>query len=88
MDTICRNDVVCCQTQEHEASVHLERGHRQTPSGTINSDEFRSIHRRRAAYIASNRLPGSVLLARERLVERLRGVSVSGNRYTRHKTLH
>ena len=86
MNTICRNDVVCCQTQEHEASVYLERCHRPTPSGTINSDEFRSIHRRRAAYIGSNGLPGSVLLARERLVERLRGVSVSGNRYTRHKT--
>ncbi|GJX73896.1 probable E3 ubiquitin-protein ligase RHY1A, partial [Tanacetum coccineum] len=66
---------------EHEASVHLERGHSQSPSGTtINSDGFRSIHRRRAAASGSDRLPGSVLLARERLVERLRGVSVSGNR--------
>nr|GEW44401.1 probable E3 ubiquitin-protein ligase RHY1A [Tanacetum cinerariifolium] len=66
---------------EHEASVHLARGHSQSPSGTtINSDGFRSIHRRRAAASGSDRLPGSVLLARERLVERLRGVSVSGNR--------
>ncbi|XP_076895467.1 putative E3 ubiquitin-protein ligase RHY1A [Bidens hawaiensis] len=40
----------------------------------INRDGRRSIG------TAHNRLPGSVLLARERLVERLRGVSVSGNR--------
>lgn len=51
----------------------------ESSSGSIiNSDDFRSIHRVRDS--GSDRLPGSVLLARERLVERLRGVSVSGNR--------
>ncbi|PWA65014.1 zinc finger, RING/FYVE/PHD-type [Artemisia annua] len=70
-------------SHEHEASVHLEQGHRQSPSSTtINSDGFRNIHRRRAAASGSDRLPGSVLLARERLAERLRGVSVSGYRQT------
>ena len=73
------NNVVC-KTQEHEAGVQYEQGHSLSPSSSIiNSDDFRSIQRRRAT--ANDRLPGAVLLARERLVERLRGVSVSGNRY-------
>ncbi|KAI3769979.1 hypothetical protein L6452_01097 [Arctium lappa] len=64
---------------EHEAVVQPEQGRSQSPSGSIiNSDDFRSIQRRRAT--GNDRLPGAVLLARERLVERLRGVSVSGNR--------
>ncbi|KAJ9561126.1 hypothetical protein OSB04_006286 [Centaurea solstitialis] len=64
---------------EHEAVVQHEQGHSLSPSSSIiNSDDFRSIQRRRAT--ANDRLPGAVLLARERLVERLRGVSVSGNR--------
>lgn len=59
--------------------VHSEQVHNQSPSGSIiNSDDFRSIHRNRST--RNERLPGSVLLARERLLERLRGVSVSGNR--------
>ncbi|KVH93334.1 probable E3 ubiquitin-protein ligase RHY1A [Cynara cardunculus var. scolymus] len=59
---------------EHEVS-QLE-----PPSGSIiiNSDDFRSI--RRWGSTANDRLPGVVLLARERLVERLRGVHVSENR--------
>lgn len=63
---------------EHE-SVHPEQVHNQSPTGSIiNSEDFRSIHRHRAT--GNDRLPGSVLLARERLLERLRGVSVSQNR--------
>ncbi|KVI10836.1 hypothetical protein Ccrd_010771 [Cynara cardunculus var. scolymus] len=68
---------------EHEPVVQPEQGRSQSPSGSIiNSDDFRSIQRRRET--GNDRLPGSVLLARERLVERLRGVSVSGNRYNHH----
>ncbi|XP_076933870.1 putative E3 ubiquitin-protein ligase RHY1A [Bidens hawaiensis] len=55
------------QLLEHQL-VNPEEGGR-----IINPDSHRSIR------TAHNRLPGSVLLARERLVERLRGVSVSGN---------
>lgn len=67
------------KNQEHE-SVHPEQVHNQSPTGSIiNSEDFRSIHRHRAT--GNDRLPGSVLLARERLLERLRGVSVSQNRY-------
>ncbi|KAJ9538021.1 hypothetical protein OSB04_030754 [Centaurea solstitialis] len=62
-----------CDQQEHEV-VQLE-----SPSGSIiNSDDFRSI--RRWGSTVNDRLPGVVLLARERLVERLRGVHVSENR--------
>ncbi|KAI3675340.1 hypothetical protein L1987_84929 [Smallanthus sonchifolius] len=66
---------------EHQ-SVNPEEGGSHDPSGSIvSSDGLRSIHRHsRAVATGNDRLPGSVLLARERLVERLRGVSVSGNR--------
>ncbi|MFS7998149.1 putative transcription factor C2H2 family [Helianthus anomalus] len=67
---------------EHQP-VGPEEGDSHSPSGSsINSDgPRRSIHRHnRSIGTANDRLPGSVLLARERLVERLRGVSVSGNR--------
>ncbi|KAK1417550.1 hypothetical protein QVD17_26679 [Tagetes erecta] len=58
---------------EHEEGVN------QSQSGSIiNSEDFRSI--RRWGATATDRLPGVVLLARERLVERLRGVHVSQNR--------
>ncbi|KAJ9538022.1 hypothetical protein OSB04_030755 [Centaurea solstitialis] len=68
-----RNRLSVCDLQEHEV-VQLE-----SPSGSIiNSDDFRSI--RRWGSTVNDRLPGVVLLARERLVERLRGVHVSENR--------
>ncbi|KAL8205154.1 hypothetical protein R6Q57_008705 [Mikania cordata] len=59
-----------------------EEGGSHSPSGSsINSDAFRSLRRHnRPASTSNDRLPGSVLLARERLVERLRGVYVSGYR--------
>ncbi|KAI3809887.1 hypothetical protein L1987_19490 [Smallanthus sonchifolius] len=68
---------------EHQ-SVNPEEGGSHPPSGSIvSSDGLRSIHRHSRPVVSGNdRLPGSVLLARERLVERLRGVSVSGNRQT------
>ncbi|KAJ0522305.1 putative transcription factor C2H2 family [Helianthus annuus] len=62
--------------------LHLsehEEGANQPHSGSIiNSEDFRSIHRWGAT--ENDRLPGVVLLARERLVERLRGVNISQNR--------
>ncbi|KAK9071105.1 hypothetical protein SSX86_009673 [Deinandra increscens subsp. villosa] len=64
----------------HHLSEH-EEGVGQSQSGSIiNSEDFRSI--RRWGAIGNDRLPGVVLLARERLVERLRGVHVSQNRYS------
>ncbi|XP_057538700.1 probable E3 ubiquitin-protein ligase RHY1A [Amaranthus tricolor] len=51
----------------------------ESSSCDINSQE--NVHRLRGRYYRNdNRLPGSVLLAKERLVQRLRGVSVSRNR--------
>lgn len=47
----------------------------------INNRE--TVHGLNGSYHRNNRLPGSVLLAKERLVQRLRGVSVSGNRDSR-----
>ncbi|KAD6795329.1 hypothetical protein E3N88_06225 [Mikania micrantha] len=58
---------------EHEEGVNLSHS-----GSIINSEDFRSI--RRWGAIGNDRLPGVVLLARERLVERLRGVHVSENR--------
>lgn len=52
----------------------------QYPSGDTISAEA-SIHMtNRSSFARNERLPGSVLLARERLLERLQGVSLSGNR--------
>ncbi|KAL2552359.1 RING/U-box superfamily protein [Forsythia ovata] len=50
--------------QERE-SIWLDRGIHHSSSGNVSS--------------ANSRLPGSVLLARERLLQRLRGVTLSGN---------
>ncbi|GJR54296.1 ribonuclease H-like domain-containing protein [Tanacetum coccineum] len=68
-----------CDTQEPEV-VQVEQGVVGQPSSgsIINSEDFRSI--RRWGANGNDRLPGVVLLARERLLERLRGVHVSENR--------
>lgn len=59
--------------------VQLEPSVSQSPSGSIiNSEDFRNI--RRWGTTENDRLPGVVLLARERLLERLRGVHISENR--------
>ncbi|KAI3506097.1 hypothetical protein L1887_28453 [Cichorium endivia] len=69
-----------CLLKEH---VHPEQIHSKSqPSSIVNSYYFRSIHRNR--FTGNERRPGSVLLARERLLERLRGVSISGNRNHHH----
>ncbi|KAA8536261.1 hypothetical protein F0562_028739 [Nyssa sinensis] len=60
--------------------VRLDQASSQSASGNIvSSDNFSSIHNRLRSN-GNDRLPGAVLLARERLLERLRGVSLSGNR--------
>ncbi|KAK4378488.1 hypothetical protein RND71_000350 [Anisodus tanguticus] len=64
----------------HE-SVSLDSGSSQAASGdashaTNNNNRIRD----RVGSSGSERLPGAVLLARERLLQRLRGVSISGNR--------
>ncbi|KAI3507374.1 hypothetical protein L1887_22359 [Cichorium endivia] len=65
--------------QEVKEHVHPEQIHSKSQlSSIVNSYYFRSIHRNRLT--GNERRPGSVLLARERLLERLRGVSISGNR--------
>ncbi|KAJ4963673.1 hypothetical protein NE237_023612 [Protea cynaroides] len=65
--------------QEH-ASVQIEYGTSQ--SGTSNNpcSEISSSRASRLRITRNDRLPGTVQLTRERLVERLRGVSLSGNR--------
>ncbi|OWM79174.1 probable E3 ubiquitin-protein ligase RHY1A isoform X2 [Punica granatum] len=60
-------------------SLVLDQTNQQ--SGTNNSRNAESQRNvRRPGISTSDRLPGSVLLARERLLERLRGVSLSGSR--------
>lgn len=82
-----RHDLGGCITRRphrHHLSepevVQVEQGVVSQPlSGSIiNSEDFRSI--RRWGANGNDRLPGVVLLARERLLERLRGVHVSENR--------
>ncbi|KAI3774675.1 hypothetical protein L1987_49235 [Smallanthus sonchifolius] len=78
-----RQDIAGCnpsprRLHRHHLSEH-EEGVGQSQSGSIiNSEDFRSI--RRWGATGNDRLPGVVLLARERLVERLRGVHISQNR--------
>lgn len=70
---------------EHEQLFHVEQGVSQPLSRSIiNSEDFRSI--RRWGATENDRLPGVVLLARERLLERLRGVHVSENRQSSSST--
>lgn len=62
-------------------SVSLDSGSSQAASGDVsratnNDNRLRD----RVGIPGSERLPGAVLLARERLLQRLRGVSISGNR--------
>ncbi|XP_076954813.1 putative E3 ubiquitin-protein ligase RHY1A [Bidens hawaiensis] len=66
------------RAHRHHLPEH-DDGVNQPQSGSIiNSEDFRSI--RRWGATENDRLPGVVLLARERLVERLRGAHISQNR--------
>ncbi|EEF34882.1 conserved hypothetical protein [Ricinus communis] len=61
------------------ASVRLDQATSQlAPGNSINTETLSSTSRPRMT--GNDRLPGAVLLARARLLERLRGVSLSGNR--------
>lgn len=83
-DPLRRSPLVRHQPLRPSASerdiVRLEEGSRQSSSGNIinleNSGGIPNSHR----FSGNDRLPGAVLLARERLLERLRGVSLSRNR--------
>ncbi|KAK4739934.1 hypothetical protein R3W88_003631 [Solanum pinnatisectum] len=62
-------------------SVSLDSGNSQAASGDTNRATNNDNRiRDRVGNSGSERLPGAVLLARERLLQRLRGVSISGNR--------
>ncbi|XP_047335054.1 probable E3 ubiquitin-protein ligase RHY1A isoform X1 [Impatiens glandulifera] len=68
--------------QERESFL-IDEGTSQSASSIIANSEIIGGNRDRMRYTGnSSRLPGAVLLARERLVQRLRSVSVSGNRET------
>ncbi|KAK9165911.1 hypothetical protein Scep_001102 [Stephania cephalantha] len=62
-------------------SVRRDYGINQSNAGSGGNAESSSSRRGTVVgYVQNERLPGSVLLARERLLERLRGVSLNGNR--------
>lgn len=60
------------------SELHQRGCNGESSSRDINDRE--TVHGLSGRYHRNNRLPGSVLLAKERLVQRLRGVSVSGIR--------
>ena len=68
----CLLHIMCIQGSELRYNDELP------PHDINNRETVRGPGRR---YRNDNRLPGSVLLAKERLVQRLRGVSVSRNRF-------
>uniref|UniRef100_A0A6N2LVF4 Uncharacterized protein n=1 Tax=Salix viminalis TaxID=40686 RepID=A0A6N2LVF4_SALVM len=68
--------VLYCQER---ASARLDQGTGQSvPSNNLTTETLSSPSQPRVT--GNERLPGAVLLARARLLERLRGVSISGNR--------
>ncbi|KAL3515351.1 hypothetical protein ACH5RR_022253 [Cinchona calisaya] len=60
-------------------SVWLDQGSSPSASGGVTNSQNGSTSRGRLRSTGNNRLPGTVLLARERLLQRLRGVSLSAN---------
>ncbi|XAR52901.1 hypothetical protein NMG60_11021228 [Bertholletia excelsa] len=67
------------RTFNSEHGAVRPEGTTTTSGNPINLDDFSGI-RNRPRFRMNERLPGSVILARQRLLERLRGVSQSGNR--------
>ncbi|KAL7119084.1 hypothetical protein ACP275_02G041300 [Erythranthe tilingii] len=65
--------------QEHEPIRLEEVGHQISPGNVSHTGNHVSV-RDRARVNGNDRLPGPVLLARERLLQRLRGVTLSGSR--------
>lgn len=69
----------CIWLAQERALVRPDQGSSQfVPSNTIDSTISRITGR--SSVNGNDRLPGAVLLARARLLERLRGVSLSENR--------
>ncbi|KAF9621689.1 hypothetical protein IFM89_026582 [Coptis chinensis] len=71
--------------REHEP-VRLDHGASQFNTGSSSSRGTSSSRANRMQFTRTDQLPGDVLLARERLVERLRGVSLSANRQSSRLT--
>lgn len=74
----------CSQDRE---SVRFDQGGGSSSSQSIPAnldlEAFTSIPSRER-FVRRDRLPGDVLLARERLVERLRGIQLTGRRFVIH----
>ncbi|KDP44464.1 hypothetical protein JCGZ_16297 [Jatropha curcas] len=70
----------CHRLSSHNerALVRVDEGTSQLPSNGAGTETLSSASR--PTLTGNDRLPGTVLLARARLLERLRGVSLSGNR--------
>lgn len=68
---------------QERASSRIDQGTSQLVPSNNNSAETPSSTSRPRVTV-NDRLPGAVLLARARLLERLRGVSLSGNRWFRY----
>ncbi|KAE8708418.1 putative protein phosphatase 2C 34 [Hibiscus syriacus] len=67
------------RSNERRARARFDEGTSELVSSNgLNADGVSNVSGRSLS--SDERLPGAVLLARERLLERLRGVSVSGNR--------
>jgi hypothetical protein len=74
-----RSLLYCIWLAQERASSRLDQGTSQfVPSNNNSTETLSSTSRPRVT--VNDRLPGAVVLARARLLERLRGVSLSGNR--------
>eukprot|EP00262_Sarcandra_glabra_P019264 TRINITY_DN7200_c1_g1_i1.p1 TRINITY_DN7200_c1_g1~~TRINITY_DN7200_c1_g1_i1.p1 ORF type:complete len:290 (+),score=18.64 TRINITY_DN7200_c1_g1_i1:119-988(+) len=70
-----------CHRVSQTERESVQQDHSTTQSGTSNSIRMEASSRtNRPRFTANDRLPGAVLAARARLLERLRGVSLTGNR--------
>ncbi|XP_022896866.1 probable E3 ubiquitin-protein ligase RHY1A, partial [Olea europaea var. sylvestris] len=65
--------------QERDSS-RFDQGSHQFAPGNVNISGNEGTKQDRLTFSGNGRLPGAVLLERERLLQRLRGVSLSGNR--------
>ena len=69
-----------CWLEKERASVQPEQSTSQFVSSNSANTEYLSSTSRPGLIENEDRLPGAVLLARARLLERLRGVHLSANR--------
>ncbi|CAA3008249.1 Hypothetical predicted protein [Olea europaea subsp. europaea] len=80
-----RHHALCrffCPPQERDSS-RFDQGSHQFAPGNVNISGNEGTIQDRLTFSGNDRLPGAVLLARERLLQRLRGVNLSGNRSNR-----